>query len=170
MLSFWFTVDLGIMAMKDWFHTLQSSRTGASQLVAVSYPGHPFSLICLHKIPILPYFLPVFLLLTVVVFWLFLLSYSLFLWRSSSGSLLVKSFLHEKSTYEVHTISFQTFFIWALLLIVYTWNSSPLRSNLLRLIMHLYHSNNFWKAPWKSSSVSVSMTFVTASFISSIVS
>ena len=24
--------------------------------------------------------------------------------------------------------------------------------------MHLYHSNNFWKAPWKSSCVSVSMT------------
>ena len=35
--------------------------------------------------------------------------------------------------YEVHTISFQTFFVWALLLIVHTWNSSPLRSNLLRL-------------------------------------
>ena len=36
--------------------------------------------------------------------------------------------------------------------------------------MHLlYHSNNFWKAPWKSSCVSVSMTFITASFISSIV-
>ena len=37
--------------------------------------------------------------------------------------------------------------------------------------MHfLYRSNNFWKAPYKSSCVSVSMTFVTASFISSIVS
>ena len=36
-------------------------------------------------------------------------------------------------THEVHTISFQTFFIWALLLIVHTWNSSPLPSNLLRL-------------------------------------
>ena len=37
--------------------------------------------------------------------------------------------------------------------------------------MHfLYSSNNLWKAPWKSSYVSVSMTFVTASFISSIVS
>ena len=35
--------------------------------------------------------------------------------------------------YEVHTISFQTFFVWALLLIVYTWNSSPLRSNHLWL-------------------------------------
>ena len=34
----------------------------------------------------------------------------------------------------------------------------------------LYRSNNFWKAPWKSSFVSVPMTFVTASFISSIVS
>ena len=37
--------------------------------------------------------------------------------------------------------------------------------------MHLlYRSNNLWKAPSKSSCVSVSMTFVTASFISSIVS
>ena len=36
-------------------------------------------------------------------------------------------------THEVHTISFQTFFVWALLLIVHTWNSSPLPSNLLRL-------------------------------------
>ena len=35
--------------------------------------------------------------------------------------------------YKEHTISFQTFFAWALLLIVHTWNSSPLRSNLLRL-------------------------------------
>ena len=35
--------------------------------------------------------------------------------------------------------------------------------------MHLlYRSNSFWKAPWKSSCVSVSMTFITASFISSI--
>ena len=33
-------------------------------------------------------------------------------------------------TYEVITINFQTFFIWALLLIVDIWNSSPLRSNL----------------------------------------
>ena len=67
----------------------------------------------------------------------------------------------------------------------------PLRSSLLRLrssllrlrsslsgfevvssaAMHLlYRSNNFWNAPWKSSCVSVSITFVTASFISSIVS
>ena len=37
--------------------------------------------------------------------------------------------------------------------------------------MHLlYRSNNFWKAPWKSSCVNVSMTFFTASFISSVVS
>ena len=35
--------------------------------------------------------------------------------------------------YEVHTISFQTFFVWAILLIVHTWNSSLHRSNLLRL-------------------------------------
>ena len=37
------------------------------------------------------------------------------------------------NNYEVHTISFRTFFVWALLLIVHTWNSSPLWSNLLRL-------------------------------------
>ena len=35
--------------------------------------------------------------------------------------------------YEVQTIRFQTFFVWALLLIVLAWNSSPLWSNLLRL-------------------------------------
>ena len=71
---------------------------------------------------------------------------------------------------EGQTISFQTFFVWALLLIVHTWNSSPLRSNLLRLQCPCTVLNNFWKAPWKSSCVSVSMTFLTDSFISSIVS
>ena len=35
--------------------------------------------------------------------------------------------------YQQCTINFQTFFLWALLLIVHSWNSSPLRSNLLRL-------------------------------------
>ena len=35
--------------------------------------------------------------------------------------------------YQVYTIRFQTFFVWALLLIVHKWNSSPLPSNLLRL-------------------------------------
>ena len=35
--------------------------------------------------------------------------------------------------YEVHTISFQTFFVWAILFILHTKKSSPLRSNLLRL-------------------------------------
>ena len=35
--------------------------------------------------------------------------------------------------YEVHAISFQTFFVWALFLIVHSWNPSPLRSNLLQL-------------------------------------
>ena len=33
----------------------------------------------------------------------------------------------------MHAISFQTFFVWALLLIIHSWNSSPLPSNLLRL-------------------------------------
>ena len=32
----------------------------------------------------------------------------------------------------MHSISFQTFFVWALLLIVHTWNSSPLWRNLLQ--------------------------------------
>ena len=36
-------------------------------------------------------------------------------------------------TYKVHTMSFQTFFVWALLLIIHTWNSRPLRRNLLLL-------------------------------------
>ena len=40
-------------------------------------------------------------------------------------------YIHQN--YKDHYISFQTFFVWALLLIVHTWNSSPLRSNLLRL-------------------------------------
>ena len=35
--------------------------------------------------------------------------------------------------YEEHTISFRTFFLWALLLILHTWNSTPLRNNLLRM-------------------------------------
>ena len=45
-----------------------------------------------------------------------------------ASSILTKSF-----QYEEPTISFQTFFVWALLLIVHTWNSSPLRSHLLQL-------------------------------------
>ena len=39
----------------------------------------------------------------------------------------------EAIIYEEHTISFQTFSVWALLLRVHTWNSCPLRSNLPRL-------------------------------------
>ena len=42
-------------------------------------------------------------------------------------------FFFKSYIYEVHTISFQTFFVWAFLLIVHTWNSSPFRSNLPRL-------------------------------------
>ena len=37
-------------------------------------------------------------------------------------------------SYEVLTISIQTFFLWALLLIVHSWNFIPLRNNLLRLL------------------------------------
>ena len=63
--------------------------------------------------------------------------------------------------YEVHTISFQTFFVWALLLIVHTWNSSPLQSNHLRLQCTCYtfpttsgrpHGSSLvWACQWHSS-------------------
>ena len=63
--------------------------------------------------------------------------------------------------YEVHTISFQTFFVWALLLIVPTWNSSPIRSNLLQLqytcctVLTTYgrphRSPLVWPCQWPSS-------------------
>ena len=62
-----------------------------------------------------------------------------------------------------------TFFVWAFLLRVHTWNSSLLRSNDPAAMHLLYRSNNFSKASWKSS-LKVSMTFVTTSFISSIIS
>ena len=41
-------------------------------------------------------------------------------------------YLWSKMTDEVHTISFQTFFVWALFLIVHTWNYSRVRNILLR--------------------------------------
>ena len=63
--------------------------------------------------------------------------------------------------YEVHTIFFQTFFVWALLLIVHTWNSSPLRSNLPRLQCTCctvpttsgrpQRSPRMWTSQWPSS-------------------
>ena len=61
--------------------------------------------------------------------------------------------------YEVHTISFQTFFVWELLLIVHTWNSSPLRSNLQLQYTctvpttsgRLYGSPLVWACQWPSS-------------------
>ena len=59
------------------------------------------------------------------------------------------------------TISFQTFFVWARLLIVHTWNSSPLRYNLLRLQCtcctvpttsgRLHGSPRAWACQWPSS-------------------
>ena len=51
-------------------------------------------------------------------------------WRHWRGSYFT---VEMKLMYEDHKISFQTFFVWALLLIVHTWNSSPLWSNILRL-------------------------------------
>ena len=54
-------------------------------------------------------------------------------WRSVPLILLIDSWNTNTQRYEVPSINFQTFFVWALLSIVHTWNSSPLRSNLLRL-------------------------------------
>ena len=48
-------------------------------------------------------------------------------------SLLLTFVIFSGFIYEDHLISFQPFFVWELLLILHTWNSSPSRSNLLRL-------------------------------------
>ena len=48
--------------------------------------------------------------------------------------------------------------------------TSPSKLFALAAMHLLYRSNNFWKAPWNSSCGSMSMTFVAASFISSILS
>ena len=63
--------------------------------------------------------------------------------------------------YEVPSVNFQTFFVWALLLIVNTWNSSPLRSNLLWLQYtcctvpttsgRTHESPLVWTCQWSSS-------------------
>ena len=63
--------------------------------------------------------------------------------------------------YEDHWISFRTFFVRALLLIVNTWNCSPLRNNLLRLqctcctvpttSARLHRSRLVWACQWRSS-------------------
>ena len=63
--------------------------------------------------------------------------------------------------YGVNTIGFQTFFVWALLLIVHTWNSSPLWCNLLQLLCtcctvpttsgRSHRSPLVWACQWPSS-------------------
>ena len=63
--------------------------------------------------------------------------------------------------YKDYWISFQTFFVQALLFIVHAWNSSPLRSNLLRLQCTCYtvHKTSgrpfgsplVWACQWPSS-------------------
>ena len=85
---------------------------------------------------------------------------------------------HNTHTHNIHTYiyiyrrslkSFQTFFVWALLLIVHTWNSSPLRNNIPRLQCTCTLTTTsgsphrrplVWACQWPS---------VTASFISSII-
>ena len=61
----------------------------------------------------------------------------------------------------MYTISFQTFFVWTLLLIVHTWNSSPLWSNPHRLQCtcctipttsgRLHRSHLMWACQWPMS-------------------
>ena len=61
----------------------------------------------------------------------------------------------------MRTISIQTFFVWAPLLIIHTWNSSPLRSNLFQLQCicctvpttsgRPYRSPFVWTYQWPSS-------------------
>ena len=60
--------------------------------------------------------------------------------RKKKWSFWYNIFLRRYFVFEIHYIlvrgslnKFPDFFVWALLLIVHTWNSSPLRSNLLRL-------------------------------------
>ena len=67
----------------------------------------------------------------------------------------------QSNTYEVPSISFHPFFVWTLLLIVHTWNSSPLRCNLLRVQCTFcnvpttsgrpYGSPLVWACQWLSS-------------------
>ena len=65
--------------------------------------------------------------------WASAVNIELFIGRAFLRIVLALSLEPSAKTYEVLSISFQTFFVWALLLIVHTWNSSPLWSNLLRL-------------------------------------
>ena len=89
--------------------------------------------ICI-KADVSPFFIPLDPLCHVVQsFWeyvtfIFLLLISILVLHWSPSAHHLTLIFH----YKVHTISFQTFFIWALLLIVHSWNSSPLRSNLLQ--------------------------------------
>ena len=54
-------------------------------------------------------------------------------WKQEAGNIHVYKNKIYIYIYKVHMISFQTFFVWALLLIVHTWNSSPLQVYLLQL-------------------------------------
>ena len=56
--------------------------------------------------------------------------FSMYFLLSAGGS---SRLFKKKYIYEDHEISFQTFFVWALLLVVHIWNSRPLRNNLLLL-------------------------------------
>ena len=103
-----------------------------------------------------------------IVLWLIVSFFFLHLF-SKIGNYSFSSHKHTHTDIRGSLNKFPDFFVLALLLIVHTRNSSPLRTNLLRL-KYPFCTVSFWKAPWKYSCVSMSITFVTASFISSIVS
>ena len=92
--------------------------------------------------------------------------------NTESASLSLSLFLYIYIyIHEVQTISFNTFFRMGTFIESTHMKLYALSKQSPPAAMHLlYRSNNFWKTPLKSSCVSVSMTFVTASFISSIVS
>ena len=90
----------------------------------------------------------------------------LVLWQGLSTYIYIYIYI-----YEVHTISFKTYFRKGTFIDSTCMKLNSPSKESPPAAMHLsYRYKNFWKAPWKSSCVSVSMTFVTASFISSIVS
>ena len=81
--------------------------------------------------------------------------------KSFFTSVVIRTGIIPTLTYEDHEISFETFFVRALLLIVHTWNSSLLRTNLLWLQCTCctvpttsgrpYRSPLVWAYQWPSS-------------------
>ena len=101
---------------------------------------HSYPFLCIHNISFLIciLFLKIHQLFNIIQYnpsrswWWSIRPEMLYHWLSfTSNSSLHITLFYNFSLYKMHTISFQTFFVRALLLIVHTWNSSPLQSNLL---------------------------------------